>query len=77
MRKNGIGFNELIHNLRIEEAAALLKQNKLKNSEIAERVGYTHYNQFLKHFEKDGAWHRMSSRRGCSKVFKVNALIIV
>lgn len=52
MRKNGIGFNELIHNLRIEEAATLLKQNKLKNSEIAERVGYTHYNQFLKHFEK-------------------------
>lgn len=52
MRKNGIGFNELIHNLRIEEAVALLKQNKLKNSEIAERVGYSHYNQFLKHFEK-------------------------
>ncbi|MGG4346167.1 response regulator transcription factor [Paenibacillus lautus] len=52
MRKNGLGFNELVHNLRIEEAVALLKQNKLKNSEIAERVGYSHYNQFLKHFEK-------------------------
>ncbi|MEC0205537.1 response regulator [Paenibacillus lautus] len=52
LRKNGIGFNELIHNLRIDEAVALLKQSKLKNSEIAEKVGYSHYNQFLKHFEK-------------------------
>ncbi|AWP29571.1 AraC family transcriptional regulator [Paenibacillus glucanolyticus] len=52
IRKNGIGFSELIHNLRIDEATALLKQNKLKNSEIADRVGYSHYNQFLKHFEK-------------------------
>lgn len=52
IRKNGIGFNELIHDLRIEEAAALLKQGKLKNSEIAESVGYANYGQFLKHFEK-------------------------
>jgi len=52
IRKNGIGFNELVHDLRIEEAAALLKQGKLKNSEVAESVGYVNYGQFLKHFEK-------------------------
>lgn len=51
-RKNGISFNELVHNLRIEEAAVLLKQNRQKNSEIAEKVGYANYGQFLKQFEK-------------------------
>lgn len=52
LRKNGISVNEFVHNLRIEEAVLLLAQNKLKNGEIAERVGYSNYNQFLKHFEK-------------------------
>ncbi|MDR9856346.1 response regulator [Paenibacillus sp. VCA1] len=52
IRKNGIGFNELVHNFRIEEAAVLLKEGRLKNSEIAESVGYANYGQFLKHFEK-------------------------
>lgn len=52
MRKNGIGFNELLHNLRIEEACRLLKMNKYKNSEISEMVGYSSYNHFLKQFEK-------------------------
>lgn len=51
-KRNGIGFNEWIHNLRIEEAVVLLKDNGLKNFEIAERVGYANYNQFLKQFEK-------------------------
>lgn len=52
MKKNGIHFNGMIHNLRIEEAARLLRENKLKNSEVAERVGYANYGQFLKQFEK-------------------------
>ncbi|RCX16753.1 two-component system response regulator YesN [Fontibacillus phaseoli] len=52
LRKNGISFNELVHNLRIEEAVALLQQNRLKNSEIAEQLGYSNYGQFLKQFEK-------------------------
>lgn len=52
MKKNGVGFNELVHNLRIEEAVRLLRQSKYKNSEIAERVGYVNYSQFLKQFEK-------------------------
>ncbi|MNI38605.1 Bifunctional transcriptional activator/DNA repair enzyme AdaA [compost metagenome] len=52
IKKNGIGFNELLHNLRIEEAARLLEEPKLKLSEIAERVGYANYGQFLKQFEK-------------------------
>ncbi|WP_019637497.1 response regulator [Paenibacillus fonticola] len=51
LRKNGISFNELIHNLRIEEAVRLLGQSQLKNSEIAELVGYSHYGQFFKQFE--------------------------
>lgn len=52
IKKNGIGFNELLHNLRIEEAARLLAERNLKLSEIAERVGYANYGQFLKQFEK-------------------------
>lgn len=52
MKKNGVHFNEMIHNLRIEEAARLLRENKLNNSEVAERVGYANYGQFLKQFEK-------------------------
>lgn len=52
MRKNGIGFNELLHNLRIEESTRLLRMNQYKNSEISEMVGYTSYNHFLKQFEK-------------------------
>lgn len=51
LKKNGVSFNELIHDLRIEEAARLLEQSELKNSEIAERVGYSHYGQFFKQFE--------------------------
>jgi two-component system response regulator YesN len=52
MKKNGVGFNEWVHNLRIEEATRLLRLNQYKNSEIAERVGYVNYSQFLKQFEK-------------------------
>lgn len=52
IRKNGIGFNELLHNLRIEEACRLLQTNLYKNSEVAEKVGYASYNHFLKQFEK-------------------------
>lgn len=50
-KKNGIGFHEMLHNLRIEAAASLLREGSLKNSEIAERVGYGQYGQFLKQFE--------------------------
>lgn len=52
MKKNGVGFNEWVHNLRIEEATRLLRLNQYKNSEIAEQVGYVNYSQFLKQFEK-------------------------
>ncbi|MNO03036.1 Helix-turn-helix domain protein [compost metagenome] len=51
MKKNGISFHELLHDLRVEEAVRLLGENRLKNSEIAEQVGYSHYSQFLKQFE--------------------------
>lgn len=52
MMKNGVGFNEQLHNYRIEEASRLLRQRHFTNSEIAEKVGYNNYNQFLKQFEK-------------------------
>ncbi|MFS0868578.1 response regulator [Paenibacillus xylanilyticus] len=52
IRKNGIGFNELLHNLRIEEACRLLQLNQYKNSEVSEKVGYSSYHHFLKQFEK-------------------------
>ncbi|MCH1642007.1 response regulator [Paenibacillus timonensis] len=51
-KKNGIHFNEMIHNLRIEEALKLLHDGNLNNGEIAEQVGYANYGQFLKQFEK-------------------------
>ncbi|MCM3129157.1 response regulator [Paenibacillus provencensis] len=52
IRKNGIGFNELLHNMRIKEACRLLQMNQYKNSEVSEKVGYSSYHLFLKHFEK-------------------------
>ena len=51
-KKNGVSFNEMIHNFRIEEAVGLLRDGSLNNGEIAERVGYANYGQFLKQFEK-------------------------
>lgn len=52
IKKNGISFNEQLHNLRIKESIRLLQHGNLKNSEIAEKVGYSNYSQFLKQFEK-------------------------
>lgn len=52
IRKNGIGFNEMLHNLRIEEACRMLQTNQYKNIEISEKVGYSSYPLFLKQFEK-------------------------
>jgi two-component system response regulator YesN len=53
IKKNGMTFNEQLHHLRIQEAAVLLRGSKLKLSEIAERVGYVNYGQFLTRFEKE------------------------
>jgi len=52
IKKNGLSFNEMIHGLRIDEAAKLLQQHQYKNSEIAEMVGYSSYGQFTKQFER-------------------------
>ena len=52
VKKNGMSFHDQLHQLRIQEAARLMEQRGLKNSEIAETVGYNSYAQFLKHFEK-------------------------
>ncbi|OZB96417.1 response regulator [Paenibacillus sp. XY044] len=66
LKKNGISFNEMLHNLRIEEAVRLLENSRLKNSEIAERIGYGHYGQFLKQFE---ARHAMSPNEYKKRMF--------
>ncbi|WP_199613934.1 response regulator [Paenibacillus alkalitolerans] len=50
--KYGVGIQEYVHNLRIDEAARLLRDTELKPGAIAEKVGYASYNHFLKHFEK-------------------------
>ncbi len=52
IRKFGIGFNEYVHRLRIEEAKRLMNGTDLKNYEIAEGIGYNNYNSFLQQFEK-------------------------
>lgn len=52
MKKNGVSFHDMVHDLRIEEALSLLNEGKMKNCEIAERVGYANYGQFLKQFER-------------------------
>lgn len=52
MKKNGVSFHDMVHDLRIEEALALLNEGRMKNCDIAEQVGYANYGQFLKQFEK-------------------------
>ena len=51
-KKFGIGFNEYIHKLRIDEAKRLMNGTNLKNHEIAECVGYSNYSSFLRKFQK-------------------------
>ncbi|UUZ79743.1 helix-turn-helix domain-containing protein [Paenibacillus sp. P26] len=51
-RKNGISFNEYLHDLRIAEAQRLLRETDLRSYQIAEQVGYVSYDKFLKQFEK-------------------------
>ncbi|UJF32488.1 response regulator transcription factor [Paenibacillus hexagrammi] len=52
MKKNGVTLNERVHDLRIEEAARLLRDTDMKYNQIAEHVGYLNYDKFLKQFEK-------------------------
>lgn len=52
-RKFGITLKQYIHKLRIEEAKRLLKETSMKSFEIAEEIGYSNYNIFLQHFEKN------------------------
>jgi Response regulator containing CheY-like receiver domain and AraC-type DNA-binding domain len=51
-RKFGMGFNEYIHELRIQEAKRLMDETNMKNHEIAEGLGYSSYNSFLQQFQK-------------------------
>lgn len=63
-KKNGLHFNEYLHNLRIEEAARLLRENKLRSAQVAEKVGYSNYSQFLKQFEKKMSMSPNEYRQG-------------
>ncbi|MBD0382939.1 response regulator transcription factor [Paenibacillus sedimenti] len=51
-KKNGVSFNEFLHDLRIGEAKRLFKETDLKSYQIAERVGYANYDKFIKQFAK-------------------------
>ncbi|PWW07182.1 two-component system response regulator YesN [Paenibacillus cellulosilyticus] len=51
-RKYGKGILEFIHDLRIEEAARLLRETEGAMWTIAEELGYCGYQHFLKQFEK-------------------------
>lgn len=48
----GCGLLDRIHDLRIEEAQRLLRTTDLISKAVAEKVGYSQYNYFLKQFEK-------------------------
>ncbi|WP_438347472.1 response regulator [Paenibacillus sp. FA6] len=48
----GIGIQEYVNNLRIDEAVRMFKETDHKASQISERVGYGSYSQFLKYFER-------------------------
>ncbi|WEK54592.1 MAG: response regulator [Candidatus Cohnella colombiensis] len=50
--KFGFGLLDRIHDLRIEEAQGLLRTTDLISKEVAEKVGYSQYNYFLKQFER-------------------------
>jgi two-component system response regulator YesN len=52
LKKNGIAFNVYLHDLRIAEAAQLIRNTEMKTHQIAEQVGYLNYDKFLKQFEK-------------------------
>lgn len=52
IRTFGIGFNEYIHIMRIEEGKRLIDGTNLKNNEIAHALGYSSYNSFLLKFQK-------------------------
>lgn len=49
-KKYGVALNPYIHDLRIEEAAALLRNTELSSADIAEAVGYVQYGRFIKQF---------------------------
>lgn len=50
--KFGCGLLDRIHDLRIEEAQRLLRTTDLISKVVAEKVGYSQYNYFLKQFER-------------------------
>ena len=49
----GVSILNYIHALRIERAAAYLKESHMGISEIAEKVGYQNLNHFYKYFKQE------------------------
>ncbi|MFS0724939.1 response regulator transcription factor [Paenibacillus sp. 1P07SE] len=51
-KETGVTFNEYVTGVRMEKAKMLLKEQPLKVSEAAERVGYGNTSHFIKLFKK-------------------------
>lgn len=47
----GLGFNEYLNQIRVEESTKLLLDSDLSISEISEEVGFSHVRYFNKHFK--------------------------
>ncbi|MCE5344567.1 MAG: response regulator [Eubacteriales bacterium] len=50
--EQGKGFREWLADLRVQRAARLLTDTEENVSAVAERVGYTQYKRFLRHFKQ-------------------------
>lgn len=63
----GMGINDYLHKLRIEEAKRLLKHTSMKLNEIANKVGYSNYSRFIKKFEQYQAMKPLEYKKKFSK----------
>jgi two-component system response regulator YesN len=50
--KYGVGIIDYVHDIRIEEAMRLLRETDQTSAAVAEALGYSSYQHFLKQFEK-------------------------
>ncbi len=51
-RKTGVGFREWLNRLRVRRAGALLEQNNLSITELAQEVGFQDLRTFERAFKK-------------------------
>ena len=48
----GVGFGELLNNVRLEKARSLLQEGKYQVCEIADMVGFSSSNSFIRTFKR-------------------------